>query len=156
MQKDFFSSSSPPLLQNVCLRQLIFWSDLSVSVLMTKYVFSNVAVLNVCYRNWGMLSLYSLAKASEVEVDPILAISLLNLAKLMQSGLQLWVPPFTSTVMTKNLFLHPRVMLSLNSWCINWAYLRTLELHHISGYCVISSFLVLRLCLWSDYNACWL
>lgn len=53
---------------------------------MTKYVFSSVAVLSVCCGNGGMLSLYSLAKTPEVEVDPILAVSLLNLARLMQSG----------------------------------------------------------------------
>lgn len=63
MQKHFFPSS-PPLLQSMWFRQLIFWSDFSVSVWMTRYVFSNVAVLNVCYRNWGMLSLHSLANWS--------------------------------------------------------------------------------------------
>lgn len=134
-----------PLLQSMSLRQLIFWSDLSVSVWMTKYVLSNVAALNVCYGNWGMLSLYSLAKKMEAEVDSILAIFLLNLARLTQSGLQLWVPPFTSSVVAKNLFLHPHMRLSLNNWCINWAYSRVLVLHHIFGYCVISSLSVLSL-----------
>lgn len=33
-----------------------------------------------------MLALYSPAKTPQIEVDPILAVSLLNLARLMQSG----------------------------------------------------------------------